>query len=198
MWMKRSETVGWLLRKTPQVVASQIRSRRSTKREPRVSHARSCRLTRWIFPRGRFEACHTAGPADGPDGAVGGLAQPSNVVASQAVLLRPGGWPRLPIQARQAAGSPDPEGAFPVPPDAPDHIRRQALRHGPGFPLALCRAIGRSPRRSDQSTRSPRDLPARRWSWRWANPVGGPPRSSPRRSGSPAPGQWEPSPIHPW
>ena len=78
-------------------------------------------MTQWLNQNG----CLSFGFR--PDGAVGSLAQPSNVVSSQPVFLGPGPGRRVSIQPCQATGGPHPKRSFPVTQDTPDQIGREAL-----------------------------------------------------------------------
>ena len=91
-------------------------------------------------PVSRTDAGHATRLHDRPDSAVGGFAQPSHVVPTKAVLLRPRSG-RLPgfceIQPGEAEGGTHPERAFTITPDAPDQVRGKALRLGPSLPFAV-------------------------------------------------------------
>src|ERR1035438_874904 len=82
MRLKRSETVGRKLRKTPQEVASQRRSRRSTKPRFIVPHARSARPTGWILPVAGSRRAK-------PPGLVTAQMEPSEVSPSHRTLSPP-------------------------------------------------------------------------------------------------------------
>ena len=123
------------------------------------------------LPGCRIDARHAARLHHRPDGAVGSLAQPSNVVAAQAVFPGPG--PRRPA-ARPAAPSPER-----FPPRARLSCRAGCSRSGrtaglaPWSRLPIRRNPASGPRRprSAQSTAIPRDLPGQRWSSRCAAPA---------------------------